>query len=61
MKVLFLNCEGMGLDIHLPSLGGMPLIHALTVRNLGVILDTTLSMEVQVIKSAFYHLWLAQR
>lgn len=60
-NVLYLSLGSLELGIHLPVFGGAPLVQSLEVWNLGVILDTSLSMEVQVTMtstSASYYLSL---
>ena len=53
------NKKPTDVEIRLPQLDGTTLTTSTTVKSLGVILDTSLSMEAQTLKvahQAFYHL-----
>ncbi|CAI7935506.1 Hypothetical predicted protein [Podarcis lilfordi] len=56
-EVLWLGRDDMGLGGQLPSLAGVQLVPAPSVKSLGVIFDTSLSMEAQITaitKAAFF-------
>ncbi|CAI5776265.1 Hypothetical predicted protein [Podarcis lilfordi] len=58
-EVLWLGRDNMGLGGQLPSLAGVQLVPAPSIKSLGVIFNASFSMEVQVTpitKAAFFHL-----
>lgn len=60
-EALYLSHGSLGSGIQLPILDGAPLVLAPRVGSLGMILDASLSLEVQIstaARSTFYHLWL---
>ena len=62
-EVLWIRKKNSDEEICPPCLDGTPLTISTTVKNLGVILDTSLSMEAQITKvahQAFYHLHQAK-
>uniref|UniRef100_A0A670I2H7 Reverse transcriptase domain-containing protein n=1 Tax=Podarcis muralis TaxID=64176 RepID=A0A670I2H7_PODMU len=63
-EVLWLGRDDMGSRGQLPSLAGVQLVPASSVKSLGVIFDTSLSMEAQITaitKAAFFHLRQAKQ
>ena len=62
-EVLWLGRKSTDQEAQLPTLAGVQLITSSSARNLGVILDTSLSMEAQVTtvaRTTFFHLCQAR-